>query len=94
MESRTALRGSFVSKQAVAVTMVIAAILLGIMGAVVVRQLAPASAGAAGYGAVTFAAGPAWDDSNRHHGTQSVDGAAPAAPAFRQPTTSRGGPRD
>jgi len=94
MNSRTALRGSFVSKQMVAIAMVIAAIVLGVAAAITVRQLAPAASSATGYDAVTFSAGPAWDDSNRHHGTQSVGGSLLSTSGFREPSDQRGGPRD
>lgn len=94
MDSRTALRGSFVSKQVVAAALVVAAILLGITAAIVVRSLAPAAAaGSAGYGSVTFAAGPAFDDTNRHHGTQSMGGSDAKPAPYREPSSQRGGPQ-
>ena len=94
MDSRTALRGSLVSKQVLAIGLVIAAIVLGIGTAFAVRILQPVSARSSGYGAVTFAAGPAWDDSNRRHGTQSIGGSAVTSPAYREPSPGRGGPKD
>lgn len=94
MDSRTALRGSSVSRQVVAVALVVAVILLGVVSAIVVRSLtAPAAAGSAGYGSVTFAAGPAFDDTNRHHGTQSIGGSDAKPAPYREPSSQRGGPQ-
>jgi hypothetical protein len=94
MESRTALRGSFVSKRFVAVALVIAAILLGMTAAYAAHALAAGAAGNSAALSAHFAAGPAWDDTNRRHGTQSVGGPEAGQLGYREPSGQRGGPKD
>ena len=92
MDSRTALRGSFVSKQFVAVALIIAAALLGLSGALALHQLVPAGATPASN--LQFVNGSAWDNSDRRHGTQSIGGVDASPAAYRSPGDQRGGPKD
>jgi hypothetical protein len=77
----------------VGIVMLVAAIVLGIAGAYGARVLVPAGSGAAGHSAVTFG-GPAFDDTYRKHGTQTIGGGATVAPSYREPSSGRGGPQD
>ena len=94
MDTRTALRGSFVSRQLVAIGLVMAAMVLGFTAAFGAQALVAGGAGSVGSGASSFAAGPAWDDSNRHHGTQSGGGPVDTMPAYRAPSSIRPGPQE
>jgi hypothetical protein len=94
MESRTALRGSFVSKRLAAIVLVIAAIVLGMTTAYAAHMLAAGANGSAAAASVQFAAGPAWDDTNRRHGAQSLGGPPSGQLGYREPSGQRGGPKD
>lgn len=102
METRTALRGSAISKSKVAVVAaVLAAFMLGGTGGYLIKTLTlPAATaaqhivqgqpGGSGYGS-------AWNYSSLRSGTMSVEGPAPAessfTPKFREPGTGRSGPQ-
>ena len=73
MDSRTAFRGSVVSKRLVAILLIVMAAIAGMTGAFVLRQLLPGATVPA-VSTVTFAHGSAWDDKDRKHGTQTVGG--------------------
>jgi hypothetical protein len=92
MNSRTALRGSFVSKHFVAMALILAAALLGLTGALAIHELVPA--GVAPSNTLQFVNGSAWDSSDRRHGTQAVGGIDVSPAAYRSPGDQRGGPRD
>jgi hypothetical protein len=102
MEASKAFRGSAISRSlVVAVAAVLFAFVLGGIGGYLVKTLSlPASALARQVVTVQPAAaavGSAWNYSNRHSGTQSLEGPAPAASptgaSFREPTTGRSGPQ-
>jgi hypothetical protein len=85
---------------ALVVLAVLAAFALGGVGGYLVKALSlPAVAVAAQVVAAQPAAsgpGSAWNYSNRHSGTQSIEGPAPSSPAgapFREPATGRTGPQ-
>jgi hypothetical protein len=107
MEARAAFRGSASSTNMVAiVAAVLAAFLLGAVGGYFVKTLSLPAAAASAVATHIVAGQPeasgfgtAWNYSNRHSGTQSVEGppaaatAAPAGAQFREPTTGRSGPQ-
>jgi hypothetical protein len=93
MDSRTALRASFVSKRFVAVALVIVAILLGFTAAYAAHAFAAGAAGNSTASSAYAAAGPAWDDTNRRHGTQSMGGPEVGQLRYREPSSQRGGPK-
>jgi hypothetical protein len=94
VDSRTALRGSFVSRYAVAIALIVAAAMLGLTGAVVLRQVLPAAPARAASSTLQFVSGPAWGDSDRRHGTQSAGGVEVSPAAYRPPSDRRGGPQE
>jgi hypothetical protein len=101
MESRTALRGTGVSKQMVVVVVaLLAAFVLGAVGGYVLKALSlPAAAVATQVVAGQPAAdgpGSAWNYANRRSGTQSFEGPAATSPSSapsREPATGRTGPQ-
>jgi cell division protein FtsN len=102
MEARRAFRGSAISRNMVAiVAAVLAAFLLGATGGYLARTLSlPVAATAthvlAGLPGAS-APGSAWNYSNQHSRTQTVEGPAragsSASASFREPGSGRGGPQ-
>jgi len=101
MEAGKAFRGSAISRSMVAmVAAALVAFVLGGIGGYLIKTLSlPASALAPQVVTQPAAAeiGSAWNYSNRHSGTQSLEGPAPTTSptgaSFREPTTGRSGPQ-
>jgi hypothetical protein len=99
MEARAAFREPGISKKAVAfVFALMAALILGVTGAYVLRAASASGAAAPGHVLMLgqYSAGgdgSAWNFSNRRSGTQSVEGPAPeaATAASKQAGARRGG---
>jgi hypothetical protein len=95
METRRAVHGSAVSRWVVAVALVLGACGLGASSALGLHELGVGAGSApSGRSTVTFVSGPAWDDSSRRHGNQSLDGSQSPAVTYRAPREQGGGPRD
>ena len=102
MEARTALRGSGISKRVVAIVIaVLAAFVLGAAGGYVAKTVSLPAATSPSHilagQSEASGVGSAWNYSNLRHGTQSIEGPAPASASagvsFREPSTGRGGPQ-
>jgi hypothetical protein len=102
MEARTTFHGSPGPRNmVVAVTALLGAMVLVVMGGLLFKTLsAPAAAPAIHVVAAQPGAsgvGSAWNYSSRRSGTQTVEGPAPTAfstsASFREPASRRGGPQ-
>jgi hypothetical protein len=102
MEARAALRGSGISKRTVAVVIaVLAAFVVGAAGGYIAKTVSLPAATTASHilagQTETSGFGSAWNYSNLRHGTQTIEGPAPASASdgtsFREPSTGRGGPQ-